>query len=126
MAIIAGPAQIALSDANEIARELERRGDGLVRSVQPQVHHDGKELVLFVVIPDVDPFERSRLDRIFDLAEEIIVARIPHAIPIRDDAESWSVTVVNEEDWGKRFATIDAMYGGRMKPSRTTRLSDPP
>jgi hypothetical protein len=117
------PDRISSATANAIAHELrqsEAARAGLWRGVRTELHLDDRQLVVFVEIEDIDPFEPSRLDRIFDIVEGVIVAHIPNEIPIREGGESWSVSVHTEGD----FALIDGIHGGEKIASRTNRLSD--
>ena len=84
-----------------------------------ELHERLRKLVVFVTIPNEDPFKPERLNRIFDTTERVIVAHVPGDIPIRDDGESWSVSVYTTND-----DLIDGIMGGRKQPGRTERLSD--
>ena len=117
------PDRISNATANAITRELgqsEAASTGLWLSVRTELHLDERQLVVFVKIADVDPFEPARLDRIFDIVESVIVAHMPHEIPIRERGESWAVLISTEG----YFALIDAIEGGEKIATRTNRTSD--
>ncbi|MDP9024103.1 MAG: hypothetical protein M3N13_01845 [Candidatus Eremiobacteraeota bacterium] len=114
--------RISRQTAQEITDELEaaNRENALWRALHIERHSDERELIVFVDIVDDDPFEPTRLDRIFDITERAIVTRIPSEIPIRDRRESWRVLVHTEGD----NALIDGIGGGEKVAARTMRLSD--
>ena len=107
--------------AREISDELDvlNRENSLWRAFRIEWDADEPELIVFVEILDDDPFEPTRLDRIFDLVESVIVKRIPREIPIRDKGEPWRVYIQTEGDRD----TIDGIGGGEKVASRTSRLS---
>ena len=78
------------------------------------------DLLVQVFIPNGDAFEPTRLRRIFDVVEAVIVAHIPRDIPLLDDDESWAVFIETEGD----RAMIDSARGGREHPWRNDRGSD--
>lgn len=121
MEVIEGPEHVAVETINAIVAEIAARNRGLWIDVRGEilVYFDD-HFVINVTIPDDDPFEPSRLNRIFDIAERVIVAHVPCDIPLRDDTETWTVRVETEGD----RASIDVIWGGRKRPPRTERLSD--
>jgi hypothetical protein len=99
--------------------ELERGHPGLWLTTRIEVHLRGQELVVFVTIPDDDPFEPERLNRIFDEIEGVIVPLVPSEIPLRTNGDAWTIMVHTPD-----HALIDGTNGGWGKPERTDRLSD--
>jgi hypothetical protein len=122
--IIAGPEHIAIETADGIDREMRHRNRGLWLKAHAEIFGDWNELVIFVTIPDDgDVFEPTRLNRIFDLVEEIIVRRMPHEVAVRDDRDTWCVIVSYDAPPGN-FAQVDSIRGGQGRASRTDRASD--
>jgi hypothetical protein len=119
MPSVAGPDRISIETMEKIARELKALPEPDWVRVHAELHLDGKELVVFAVVPNEDPFEPQRLDRIFEAVENVIARHVPAEIPIRRTGESWAVTVVTESN-----DIIDGIMGGEGTPGRTDRLSD--
>jgi hypothetical protein len=117
--IIEGPDIVSNATLDAIVAELGARNPGLWIDAGSMYLIYFHVVAVELTIPDVDPFEPSRLQRIFAIAEDVVVKHIPHDIPIRDDTESWTVRIVAE---GSR-AAIDVIMGGRRKASRNERLS---
>ncbi len=113
--------RISEETAGAVGRELENIGTstGLWLNARTELHLEERQLVVFIVIPDVDPFEPSRLDRIFDTVERVVVGHIPHDILIHERGESWTVSVDTPSG-----DLIDGIFGGEKIPTRTIRLSD--
>ncbi len=128
MGIIEGPEQISFDTADSIDREMRQRNRGLWLKAHTAIFEDRNgdrnELVVFVTIPDDgDVFEPTRLNRLFDLIEEIIVRRMPHEIAIRDDRDTWKV-IVSYDAPPESFAQVDSIRGGRGHAQRTERTSE--
>jgi hypothetical protein len=107
---------------DEIERELadidERHH--LWLHARTEFDEDDDTLLIVVTIPDDDPFEPTRLDRIFDSVESVIVSHMPHEFPINEGRYAWLVIVeVSSGD------SIDSIRGGgEGTTGRTSRYSD--
>jgi hypothetical protein len=80
---------------------------------------DDDTLLIVVTVPDDDPFEPMRLDRIFDTVESVIVSHMPHDFPIHEKRPAWHVLVKVPSG-----ARIDWIEGGENIAGRTSRYSD--
>ncbi|MDQ6942625.1 MAG: hypothetical protein M3169_08950 [Candidatus Eremiobacteraeota bacterium] len=87
--------------------------------VRTELDEDDDTLLIIVTVPDDDPFEPTRLDRIFDSVESVIVSHMPHDFPIHEKRLAWLVIVqVPSGD------SIDSIEGGEKIAGRTARYSD--
>ncbi len=113
--------QVSPTLFDDIERELadidERHH--LWLSARTELDADDDSLLIVVTIPDDDPFEPTRLDRIFDSVESVIVSHMPHDFPICEERPAWLVVV--EVPSG---ASIDSTEGGEKIAGRTARYSD--
>jgi hypothetical protein len=87
----AGHVSPTLSD--DIERELAGIGDKhrLWLQTRTEFDEDDDTLLIVVTIPDDDPFEPTRLDRIFESVESVIVSHMPHDFPIHEEGKAWLV-----------------------------------
>jgi hypothetical protein len=115
----AGHVSPTLSD--DIERELAGIGDKrrLWLQTRTEFDEDDDTLLIVVTIPDDDPFEPTRLDRIFDSVESVIVSHMPHDFPIHEERPAWHVHVNVPSG-----ARIDWIHGGENIAGRTLRYSD--
>ena len=115
----AGYVSPTLSD--DIERELadiDERHHLWLRT-RTELDYDDERLRIVVTIPDDDPFEPTRLARIFDTIESVIVAHMPHDLQVHEDDEAWVVLVKVPSG-----ADIDEIEGGEKIAGRTSRYSD--
>jgi hypothetical protein len=102
-------------------RELNAIEGALWTAIHAELDEDFRELIVFATVPDDDPFEPTRLDTIFDTVERIIVSHIPSDIGVRDDRDTWWVSIHADDSF---HSLIDGTSGGRGTPGRTNRGSD--
>jgi hypothetical protein len=113
--------RISQTLVDDIVRELGAVNEThhLWLRTRTEVDHDDGRLRVVVTMPDDDPFEPTRLARIFDTIESVIVSHMPHDLPIREDHWAWLVVVqVPSGD------SIDSIHGGEKIAGRTSRYSD--
>jgi hypothetical protein len=115
-----GPDRVTAETLEALRRELAALKDAPWTSLSVETDMNSYGVYVSVLIPDDDPFEPSRLDKIFDLAESLIVSRIPNEIGIHENNHTWTVSVHTEGD----RALIDYIWGGNKMPGRTERASD--
>jgi Ankyrin repeats (3 copies) len=120
--VIEGPDEVSWETMKALERQLAARNRGLWlgTTVSGGYNFAENDVLVQVFIPDGDPFEPTRLRRIFDVVEAVIVAHMPRDIPILDDDESWVIYIETEGD----RAMIDSVQGGREHPWRNERGSD--
>ena len=106
---------------DDIVRELAAVNEthDLWLRTRTELDYDDERLRIVVTIPDDDPFEPTRLARIFDTIESVIVAHMPHDLPVNEDEEAWVVLVTVPSG-----AEIDEIQGGEKIAGRTSRYSD--
>ena len=80
---------------DDLERELADIDDKhhLWLHARTEVDEDDDTVLIVVTIPDDDPFEPTRLDRIFDSVESVIVSHMPHDLPINEGRYAWLVIV---------------------------------
>ena len=121
MSTIQGPDRVSMETMESLEHEVRAIGGAPWTAIHVELHGNFRDLVVFVTIPDDDPFEPTRLDAIFDTVERAIVSRIPLDIGVRDDADTWSVSVHADDSF---HLGIDFISGGMGLPGRTNRGSD--
>jgi hypothetical protein len=113
--------QVSPTLFDEIERELADidKRQHLWLSARTELEEYDDTLLIVITIPDDDPFEPTRLDRIFDSVESVIVSHMPHDFPIHEKRLAWLVIVqVPSGD------SIDSIEGGEKIAGRTARYSD--
>jgi hypothetical protein len=94
--IVAQPVgRISQTLVDDIVRELAAVNEThhLWLRTRTELDYDDERLRIVVTIPDDDPFEPTRLARIFDTIESVIVAHMPHDLQVHEDDEAWVVLV---------------------------------
>jgi hypothetical protein len=120
--IVAEPVgRISQTLVDDIVRELAAVNEThhLWLRTRTELDYDDERLRIVVTIPDDDPFEPTRLARIFDTIESVIFAHMPHDLQVHEDDEAWVVLVKVPSG-----ADIDEIEGGEKIAGRTSRYSD--
>ena len=121
MSAIQGPDRMSMETLEVLEHELNAIEGAPWTSIHVELHGDFRELIVFATIPDDDPFEPARLDMIFDTVERVIVSHIPRDIGIRDDRDTWLVSIHADDPFR---SLIDGISGGHGTPGKTNRGSD--